>query len=150
MKNNDNPISVFVDFKYIKPLLYKNTIKTILTNSRNDSSYKLLLNKIMDKIVEGKIVMVNARDIEIGDTLLSVDFEEFGDAWWRRYRDVFPCSDVKEIGTCSKNTSGTKITFSPDHNIFGQFAVEDAFRAVFVDEFEIIIYLRTLFARVYF
>jgi DNA gyrase subunit B len=48
-----------------------------------------------------------------------------------------PVSEVKEIGTCSKNTSGTKIVFSPDHNIFGQFAVEDAFREVFVDEFEI-------------
>ena len=48
-----------------------------------------------------------------------------------------PVSDVKEIGSCSKNTSGTKITFSPDHNIFGQFAVEDAFREVLIDEFEI-------------
>ncbi len=46
-----------------------------------------------------------------------------------------PVSGVKEIGT-SSNT-GTKITFSPDYNIFGQFAVEDAFREVLIDDFEI-------------
>jgi DNA gyrase subunit B len=46
-----------------------------------------------------------------------------------------PVSGVKEIGTSS--STGTKITFSPDYNIFGQFAVEDAFREVLIDDFEI-------------
>ena len=46
-----------------------------------------------------------------------------------------PVSSVNEIGT--SNTTGTRITFTPDHNIFGQFAVEDAFREVLVDEFEV-------------
>jgi DNA gyrase subunit B len=46
-----------------------------------------------------------------------------------------PTSSVEEIGTSS--STGTKVTFSPDHNIFGQFAVEDAFREVLVDDFEV-------------
>lgn len=46
-----------------------------------------------------------------------------------------PVSDVSEIG--NSNLTGTKITFSPDYNIFGQFAVEDAFREVLLDEFDI-------------
>ena len=46
-----------------------------------------------------------------------------------------PSYSVKEIGT--SNSTGTKISFTPDHNIFGQFAVEDAFRDVLVDDFEI-------------
>lgn len=46
-----------------------------------------------------------------------------------------PVSDVSEIG--NSNLTGTKITFSPDYNIFGQFAVEDAFREVLIDEFDI-------------
>ena len=46
-----------------------------------------------------------------------------------------PVSKVEEIGTST--STGTKITFSPDHNIFGQFAVEDAFREVLTEEFDI-------------
>jgi DNA gyrase subunit B len=46
-----------------------------------------------------------------------------------------PASQVAEIGTSS--STGTKISFTPDYNIFGQFAVEDAFREVLVDEFDI-------------
>jgi DNA gyrase subunit B len=46
-----------------------------------------------------------------------------------------PVSAVREIGTST--STGTKISFTPDHNIFGQFAVEDAFREVLVDDFEI-------------
>ncbi len=48
-----------------------------------------------------------------------------------------PNSGVNEIGTCSKNSTGTKIVFTPDYQIFGQFAVEDAFREVLVDDFDI-------------
>lgn len=46
-----------------------------------------------------------------------------------------PAGEVAEVG--NSNSTGTKITFTPDYNIFGQFAVEDAFREVLVDEFEI-------------
>lgn len=46
-----------------------------------------------------------------------------------------PSSKVSEIG--NSTSTGTKITFSPDHNIFGQFAVEDAFREVLLDDFDI-------------
>ena len=46
-----------------------------------------------------------------------------------------PVNSIKEIGT-STNT-GTKITFTPDFNIFGQFAVEDAFREHLIDDFEV-------------
>ena len=46
-----------------------------------------------------------------------------------------PVNSVKEIGT--SNSTGTKITFSPDYNVFGQFAVEDAFREVLLDEFDV-------------
>jgi DNA gyrase subunit B len=46
-----------------------------------------------------------------------------------------PVDSIKEIGT-STNT-GTKITFTPDFNIFGQFAVEDAFREHLIDDFEV-------------
>jgi DNA gyrase subunit B len=46
-----------------------------------------------------------------------------------------PVGEVAEIGT--SNSTGTKITFSPDYNIFGQFAVEDAFREVLLDEFDV-------------
>lgn len=46
-----------------------------------------------------------------------------------------PASEVNEIGTSTSN--GTKITFTPDYNIFGQFAVEDAFREHLIDDFEI-------------
>ncbi len=46
-----------------------------------------------------------------------------------------PASEVSEIGTSS--STGTKITFTPDYNIFGQFAVEDAFREHLIDDFEI-------------
>jgi len=48
---------------------------------------------------------------------------------------VFRISTVNEVGT--SNSTGTKIVFTPDYNIFGQFAVEDAFREVLVDDFEI-------------
>jgi len=57
----------------------------------------------------------------------------------KKYQLVFergiPVSSVKEIGTST--STGTKITFTPDYNIFGQFAVEDAFREVLIDEFDI-------------
>ena len=46
-----------------------------------------------------------------------------------------PSSGVIESGTSS--STGTKITFSPDYNIFGQFAVEDAFREHLLDDFEV-------------
>jgi DNA gyrase subunit B len=46
-----------------------------------------------------------------------------------------PVGSIKEIGT-STNT-GTKITFTPDFNIFGQVAVEDAFREHLIDSFEV-------------
>ena len=46
-----------------------------------------------------------------------------------------PVAEVSETGTSS--STGTKITFTPDYNIFGQFAVEDAFREVLVDDFDI-------------
>ena len=46
-----------------------------------------------------------------------------------------PASDVIESGTST--STGTKITFTPDYNIFGQFAVEDAFREHLIDDFEI-------------
>jgi len=46
-----------------------------------------------------------------------------------------PVGSIKEIGT-STNT-GTKITFTPDFNIFGQIAVEDAFREHLIDSFEV-------------
>jgi DNA gyrase subunit B len=46
-----------------------------------------------------------------------------------------PVGSIKEIGT-STNT-GTKIIFTPDFNIFGQFAVEDAFREHLIDDFEV-------------
>ncbi len=46
-----------------------------------------------------------------------------------------PASSVTETGTST--STGTKITFTPDYNIFGQFAVEDAFREHLIDEFEI-------------
>ena len=46
-----------------------------------------------------------------------------------------PASGVVENGTST--STGTKITFTPDYNIFGQFAVEDAFREHLIDDFEI-------------
>jgi DNA gyrase subunit B len=46
-----------------------------------------------------------------------------------------PASEVTENGTST--STGTKITFTPDYNIFGQFAVEDAFREHLIDDFEI-------------
>ena len=46
-----------------------------------------------------------------------------------------PAGQVSEIGNSS--STGTKITFTPDYNIFGQCAVEDAFREHLVDDFEI-------------
>ncbi len=46
-----------------------------------------------------------------------------------------PASGVSESGTST--STGTKITFTPDYNIFGQFAVEDAFREHLIDDFEI-------------
>jgi DNA gyrase subunit B len=46
-----------------------------------------------------------------------------------------PASEVVENGTST--STGTKITFTPDYNIFGQFAVEDAFREHLIDDFEI-------------
>jgi DNA gyrase subunit B len=46
-----------------------------------------------------------------------------------------PAGGVEEVGNSS--STGTKITFTPDYNIFGQFAVEDAFREHLIDDFEI-------------
>ena len=46
-----------------------------------------------------------------------------------------PVGSTKEIGTST--STGTKITFTPDFNIFGQFAVEDAFREHLIDAFEV-------------
>ena len=46
-----------------------------------------------------------------------------------------PASGVTESGTST--STGTKITFTPDYNIFGQCAVEDAFREHLIDDFEI-------------
>ncbi len=46
-----------------------------------------------------------------------------------------PTGSIKEIG--SSSSTGTKIIFTPDFNIFGQFAVEDAFREHLIDDFEV-------------
>jgi DNA gyrase subunit B len=46
-----------------------------------------------------------------------------------------PVEPIKEIGTST--STGTKIIFTPDFNIFGQFAVEDAFREHLIDDFEV-------------
>ena len=46
-----------------------------------------------------------------------------------------PATKVTEVGTST--STGTKISFTPDYNIFGQFAVEDAFRETLLDDFEI-------------
>ena len=46
-----------------------------------------------------------------------------------------PVEPIKEIGTST--STGTKIIFTPDFNIFGQFAVEDAFREHLADDFEV-------------
>jgi DNA gyrase subunit B len=46
-----------------------------------------------------------------------------------------PVGSIKEIGTST--STGTKITFTPDFNIFGQVAVEDAFREHLIDSFEV-------------
>jgi DNA gyrase subunit B len=57
----------------------------------------------------------------------------------KKYQLVFergvPVNSVQEIGTSS--STGTEITFTPDYNIFGQFAVEDAYREVLLDDFDI-------------
>ncbi len=68
---------------------------------------------------------------------INLDVEVYRDK--KKYQLSFergiPVNSVKEIGT--SNSTGTKITFSPDYNIFGQFAVEDAFREVLLDEFDV-------------
>ncbi len=68
---------------------------------------------------------------------LRLDAEVYRDK--KKYQLSFdrgiPASQVAEIGNSS--STGTKITFSPDYNIFGQFAVEDAFREVLLDDFDI-------------
>ena len=48
-----------------------------------------------------------------------------------------PTSNVEEIGSCSKNSSGTRITFTPDFQIFGQYNIEDAFSHIVGEDFEI-------------
>jgi DNA gyrase subunit B len=68
---------------------------------------------------------------------LRLDAEVYRDK--KKYQLSFdrgiPASQVAEVGNSS--STGTKITFSPDYNIFGQFAVEDAFREVLLDDFDI-------------
>ena len=68
---------------------------------------------------------------------LRLDAEVYRDK--KRYLLSFdrgiPASELTESGTSS--STGTKITFTPDYNIFGQFAVEDAFREHLIDDFEI-------------
>ena len=68
---------------------------------------------------------------------INLDVEVYRDK--KKYQLSFergiPVNSVKEIG--SSNATGTKISFTPDYNIFGQFPVEDAFRDVLVDDFEI-------------
>ena len=68
---------------------------------------------------------------------INLDVEVYRDK--KKYQLSFergiPVNSVKEIG--SSNATGTKISFTPDYNIFGQFPVEDAFREVLVDDFEI-------------
>jgi DNA gyrase subunit B len=51
------------------------------------------------------------------------------------FKRGIPVEPVKEIGTST--STGTKIVFTPDFNIFGQFAVEDAFREHLIDDFEV-------------
>ena len=68
---------------------------------------------------------------------VNLDVEVYRDK--KKYQLSFergiPVNSVKEIG--SSNATGTKISFTPDYNIFGQFAVEDAFRENIVDDFDI-------------
>jgi DNA gyrase subunit B len=51
------------------------------------------------------------------------------------FKRGIPVEPIKEIGTST--STGTKIIFTPDFNIFGQFAVEDAFREHLIDDFEV-------------
>jgi DNA gyrase subunit B len=68
---------------------------------------------------------------------LRLDVEVYRDKkkYFLSFNRGIPAGEVTEIGTT--NSTGTKITFTPDYNIFGQFAVEDAFREVLVDEFDV-------------
>ena len=49
---------------------------------------------------------------------LKVEVNRDGKTYFQEYRLGIPQADVKEIGTVSKNLTGTKVTFMPDGEIF--------------------------------
>ena len=78
---------------------------------------------------------VGASCVNFLSTNLDVEVSRDKKKYQLSFERGIPVSSVKEIGT--SNSTGTKISFTPDYNIFGQFAVEDAFRDVLLDDFEI-------------
>lgn len=73
--------------------------------------------------VSGGLHGVGASVVNALSNWLEVEICQEGKVYQQRYERGHACYPLKEIGTCSKEKTGTKITFMPDDTIFTETTV---------------------------
>ena len=75
--------------------------------------------------VSGGLHGVGASVVNALSEWLEVEIYQEGKVYKQRYEKGHTCYSLKEVGTCSKEKTGTKITFKPDADIFQETTVYD-------------------------
>ena len=73
--------------------------------------------------VSGGLHGVGASVVNALSTWLEVEICQEGKVYQQRYEKGHACYPLKEVGTCSKEKTGTKVTFLPDDTIFTETTV---------------------------
>ncbi len=75
--------------------------------------------------VSGGLHGVGASVVNALSNWLEVEISQDGKVYKQRYERGHVCYPLKEIGTCEKEHTGTKVTFKPDETIFTETTVYD-------------------------
>ena len=75
--------------------------------------------------VSGGLHGVGASVVNALSEWLEVEIYQEGKVYKQRYEKGHTCYSLKEVGTCSEDKTGTKITFKPDADIFQETTVYD-------------------------
>ena len=75
--------------------------------------------------VSGGLHGVGASVVNALSNWLEVEISQGGKVYKQRYERGHVCYPLKEIGTCSEEKTGTKVTFKPDETIFTETTVYD-------------------------
>ena len=75
--------------------------------------------------VSGGLHGVGASVVNALSNWLEVEICQDGKVYKQRYEKGHSCYDLKEIGTCSVEKTGTKVTFLPDETIFTETTIFD-------------------------